>query len=113
VYLLVLTATATNWHRCVFTYITAAHPAVMTACACNGQDYIVDEWTWIDLSGLGSVTNLEFSFTSTDNGAWGMNNPGYFAMDNFNGSALDAPVPEPMSIMLLGLGGLLLRRRKT
>jgi len=79
----------------------------------NGQDYIVDEWTWIDLSGLGSVTNLEFSFTSTDNGAWGMNNPGYFAMDNFNGSALDAPVPEPMSIMLLGLGGLLLRRRKT
>ena len=79
----------------------------------NSQDYIVDEWTWVELSGLGDITSLAFSFTSTDNDpTWGMNTPGYFAMDNFNGSALQAPVPEPITIALLGLGGLLLRRKK-
>jgi len=78
----------------------------------NEQDYIVDQWTWVDLSILGDVTGLEFNLSSSDVGSFGMNTPGYFAMDNFNGSPLLPPVPEPATLALLALGGLVLRRRK-
>jgi hypothetical protein len=47
----------------------------------NGTD-ILNTWTWVDLSGLGSVKSLEFTLTSSDTGAWGMNTPAYFAMDS-------------------------------
>ena len=63
-------------------------------------DYIVDEWTWMDLSGLGNVVGLEFSLSSSDSGMYGMNTPGYFAFDNLNG----APVPVPGAIWLFGAG---------
>ncbi len=46
------------------------------------NDYIVDEWTWVDLSGLGDIVGMRFSPSSTDNGAWGMNTPAYFAIDS-------------------------------
>lgn len=48
----------------------------------NTQDYIVDEWTWLDLSGLGSADSLHFALSSSDVGAFGMNTPAYFAVDN-------------------------------
>jgi len=48
----------------------------------NSQDYIVDEWTWIDLTSLGQADSLAFSLSSTDNGNYGMNTPAYFAVDN-------------------------------
>ena len=72
----------------------------------NSQDYIVDEWTWVDLSGLGEVIGLEFCLDSTDVGAYGMNTPAYFAMDSLT------IVPEPITIALLGLGGFFIRKRK-
>lgn len=40
-------------------------------------------WTKVDLSELGEVVKLEFIFSSSDNGDWGMNTPGYIAIDNF------------------------------
>jgi len=49
----------------------------------NGTD-IVNEWTWVDLNELGSVKQLTFSLSSTDNGDYGMNTPAYFCMDNFD-----------------------------
>lgn len=49
----------------------------------DGTD-IVSTWTWVDLNGLGTVKKLTFGFSSTDNGAWGMNTPAYFCMDSFN-----------------------------
>ncbi|MEL6719026.1 MAG: DUF4465 domain-containing protein [Bacteroidota bacterium] len=49
----------------------------------NTQDYIVEDWTYIDLSSLGNVDSLQFNLSSTDVGQFGMNTPAYFFMDNF------------------------------
>jgi len=48
----------------------------------NALDYIVDEWRFVDLSGLGSVASFQCTLSSSDVGAWGMNTPAYFALDN-------------------------------
>jgi len=48
----------------------------------NAQDYIVDDWTWLELSALGNVDSLRFSLSSSDVGAFGMNTPAYFCVDN-------------------------------
>ncbi len=77
----------------------------------NSEDYIVNEWEWVDLSGLGDVVGLEFSLSSSDVGAYGMNTPAYFAIDDLNGSPV--PVPGAIWLMASGLVGLAgLRRRK-
>lgn len=49
----------------------------------NSQDYIVKDWQYVDLTSLGDVDSLVFSMSSTDNGAFGMNTPAYFCMDDF------------------------------
>jgi len=48
----------------------------------NSQDYIINEWTYLDLSSLGDVDSLEVSMISTDIGAFGMNTPAYFCVDH-------------------------------
>lgn len=70
----------------------------------NGQDYIINNWTDVDLTSLGTIKSLQFALSSSDNSSGYMNTPAYFAIDNV--------VPEPMTIILLGLGGLLLRSKK-
>ena len=47
----------------------------------NNLDYIVDTWEYIDLTLLGKVKTLEFNLSSSDTGMFGMNTPGYFALD--------------------------------
>ena len=42
---------------------------------------IVNTWTWVDLSTLGTVKSLEFALSSSDSGVFGMNTPAYFCMD--------------------------------
>ncbi len=49
----------------------------------NTMDYLIDEWTYIDLTSLGAADSLSFALTSSDTGANGMNTPGYFCIDNF------------------------------
>jgi hypothetical protein len=75
----------------------------------GADDYIIDEWTWVDLSSLGAVYGLEFELSSSDGGSgYSMNTPGYFAMDNFT----TVPVPGAMVLMGSGLLALVgLRRR--
>jgi hypothetical protein len=51
----------------------------------NAEDYLVDEWEWVDFSELGAVDKIVFSLSSSDVGQWGMNTPAYFCMDNLNG----------------------------
>lgn len=72
----------------------------------NNEDYIINTWEYVDLSSLGVVKSLEFSLSSSDAGDFGMNNPTYFAMDGLN------YVPEPATIVLLALGGLLASKCK-
>lgn len=50
--------------------------------AVDANDYIVDTWEWVDLNPLGAVDGLHFELNSSDVGAWGMNTPSYFCMDN-------------------------------
>ena len=74
--------------------------------ATPGTDYILDEWTWLDTSSFGAIKELGFALTSSDNGDWGMNTPGYFAYDNLT------IAPEPGTGMLVGLGLMLIAFRK-
>lgn len=72
----------------------------------NALDYIVDEWTWVDLSSLGDATELTFDLSSSDNVDIGgysyMNTPAFFAIDDID------VVPEPGALTILGTGGMLL-----
>jgi len=43
---------------------------------------IINEWKWFDLSSLGSVKTITFSFESSDASDYGINTPTYFCMDN-------------------------------
>jgi hypothetical protein len=71
---------------------------------------VVDDWAWVDLSGLGgNVSSLGFSLSSSDNGDFGMNTPAYFAMDNLTVEAI--PEPGTIVLMLLSAGGLVGVRR--
>ncbi len=46
-------------------------------------DYLIGDWTYVSLSGLNpSSKRLKFGLTSSDNGSYGMNTPGFFCIDN-------------------------------
>lgn len=67
----------------------------------NSMDYIVDEWTWWDLSSMGVVDSLSFSLFSSDTGDFGIQTPAYFCVDdvttgNISTSTSEAVVPRPV-----------------
>lgn len=51
--------------------------------ALNTNDYIIENWTWVDLTTLGNVDSLEFTLRSSDVGSFGINTPLYYCIDNF------------------------------
>ena len=67
----------------------------------NSQDFVIDQWTTVDLTSLAGATKLSFGLESSDTGPFGMNTPAYFALDNL----VLVPVPEPGSFMLAAIGG--------
>ena len=72
----------------------------------NSQDYILNTWAPVDLSGLGPVTSLEFTLSGSDLDIWdNLNTPAYFAMDTL------APEPATLCLLAGGVGAVLLRRR--
>lgn len=73
----------------------------------NSVDYLIDSWTEVDLTSLEGASTLSYGLTSSDVGAFGMNTPAYFAIDNLHA------VPEPVTLTLLAFGGVLALRRKT
>lgn len=46
------------------------------------NDYIITEWTQVDLSSLTPGNKLEFQLSSSDVGGFGMNTPAYFDFDD-------------------------------
>ncbi len=74
----------------------------------NAQDYIVNEWTWVDLSSLGAVKQIKLSFDGSNYNQYGLTIPTYVAADNIEYTA----VPEPASLGLLAAAGLLVARRR-
>lgn len=50
----------------------------------NSQDYIIKDWTNIDLSSLGEINKIRFEQSSSDNSGPYMNTPSYLAIDNIN-----------------------------
>lgn len=59
-------------------------------------------WDWFDLSSLGTVDRIDFTFDGSDKGTFGLNTPAYFAMDDLTVAA----VPEPATAALLAVAGL-------
>lgn len=47
----------------------------------DNDDYIVNSWETVDLGNV-TANKLAFVLSSSDNGEWGMNTPGYFSVDN-------------------------------
>ena len=49
----------------------------------NSQDYIIEDWTAVDLTSFeDKLAGLFMTLSSSDNGDWGMNTPAYVSMDN-------------------------------
>jgi len=48
----------------------------------NSNDYIIENWTFVDLSSLGDVDELVFTMSGSDLGQFGLNTPSYFCIDN-------------------------------
>ena len=74
----------------------------------DALDYIVKDWKWINLQALGFVDSVRFIASSSDEGAFGMNTPAYFCMDNFTlldsvvRNIIDTSFCENSSVSILG-----------
>lgn len=63
----------------------------------SSEDYITDDWIWVDLSSLGEITKLRFGLSSSDNSSWGMNTPGYFCIDQVNHQDMAPQIVHPIA----------------
>jgi hypothetical protein len=66
----------------------------------SANDYLVNQWTDVNLSSLAGAQTLTFSLTSSDVGFFGSNTPSLFAADNL------VLTPEPSSLALSLIAGL-------
>ena len=64
----------------------------------SANDYIIKEWTWVDLTALGDVAEIHFSMESSDTGDWGMNTPAFFCVDNINSKELTPASGRPAAM---------------
>jgi hypothetical protein len=72
---------------------------------------ILAAWEWFDLAPLGTVDRIEFEFSGSDMGPFGLNTPRYFAMDDLTVTA----VPEPAVAVVAATVAIaaVVRRRRT
>jgi len=55
----------------------------------DGKSFVSNEWKTVDVSALGEVDVISFSFDSSDKGAWGINTPKYVCIDNIAYSEIE------------------------
>lgn len=60
----------------------------------NTLDYIVRDWTRVDLTALGTVDSVVFHFESSDIGDFGINTPLYFCMDDMKMNAVPNAIKD-------------------
>lgn len=73
---------ATDWLKCTVKG-TAADGTEKTVDIDLAKDGIyVNSWTWQDLTSLGKVVSLEFTFSGSRTGAYGLNTPAYICIDD-------------------------------
>ncbi|MDO9154032.1 MAG: DUF4465 domain-containing protein [Paludibacter sp.] len=48
----------------------------------DGKTFMSNTWNKVDVSSLGKVDQVTFTFDSSDKGQWGMNTPAYVCIDN-------------------------------
>ena len=72
---------------------------------------ILSTWAWFDLTPLGIVDRIEFSFAGSDTGVFGLNTPAYFAMDDLTVSAVPEPAASTAAAVIAVLVAARPRRR--
>lgn len=73
---------ADDWLKCTITGKKVdGTTATVDIDLAKGTSY-VKEWTRVDLSSLGKVVELSFSFTCSRTGDFGLNTPAYFCIDD-------------------------------
>lgn len=60
----------------------------------NAQDYIVNNWQYVNTSTLGKVDSVTFFMYSSDVGSFGINTPLYFSIDDFSASVQPVGIKE-------------------
>lgn len=60
------------------------------------QDYLVKQWTEVQLGALGNAASVRLTFSGSDVGVFGLNTPAYVALDHLRLTA----VPEPSGGLL-------------
>lgn len=61
------------------------------------EDYLLSEWTYVDLSGFGDVDSLSIEMHSSDVGAFGINTPTYFCVDDIETADMTTSVQPELS----------------
>lgn len=73
--------TESDWfHLIIIGYNAGRETARIRVDLAKGTD-LLDTWQKVDLSPLGTVTEIAFQMASSDSGQWGMNTPSYFCID--------------------------------
>lgn len=60
----------------------------------NSQDFIIKNWTFVNLSALGEADSLFFRMASSDVGEFGINTPTYFCLDNLTTTPIITDVKD-------------------
>lgn len=86
-----------DWFLLTATGYLEGQATAQTSFYLASEGNIVNDWQWFDLSVLGMVDEIHFTLSSSDTGAWGMNTPAYFCMDNFGGNPGTTSITSPLA----------------